>query len=142
MKTADQILEAKGHTIWSIAPDSLVYDALTLMADKKVGAVMVLEDGQLVGVFSEREYSRKIILEGKSSKETRVGEIMREIVAWVDPEQSIEECMELMTDKRVRYLPVLEEQKLVGVISIGDVVKAIISEQEFTIGQLERYITS
>ena len=141
MKTASQVLRAKGYTVWSIAPDSLVYDALKLMADKNVGAVLVLEEGHLVGIFSEREYARKIILEGRSSKETRVREIMREIVAWVRPEQSIEECMALMTYKRVRHLPVLEEQKLVGVISIGDVVKAIISEQEFMIEQLEHYIT-
>ena len=141
MKSVSQLLRAKGHEVWWITPDTSVYDALKLMADKNVGALLVLEADNLVGIFSERDYARKVILKGKSSKDTPVKEIMSSQVFYVRPEQSIEECMALMTDKRIRHLPVLEGNQLVGMISIGDVVKAIISEQEFTIKQLENYIT-
>ncbi|MGH2669689.1 MAG: CBS domain-containing protein [bacterium] len=141
MKFVSEILQAKGHEIWRVTPDTSVYDALKLMAEKNVGALLVLEGDDLVGLFSERDYARKIILEGKSSKDTPVKEIMISQVLYVRPEHSVEECMALMTDKRVRHLPVLEGGKLVGVISIGDVVKAIISEQDFMIHQLENYIT-
>lgn len=141
MVTVRQILEMKGREVWSTSPEATVYEALKLMADKNVGALVVLEGDQLKGVISERDYARKVILKGKFSKETPVSEIMSTDVVTVLLHQSIEECMALMTTRRVRHLPVLEGDKLLGVISIGDVVKAIISEQEFTIKQLENYIT-
>jgi CBS domain-containing protein len=142
MKTVSDLLRVKGNQVWSIGPDATVYDALTLMAEKDVGALLVLDNvGQLVGILSERDYARKIVLKGKTSRETPVREIMTGKVLWVRPDQTIEEIMALMTNKRIRHLPVLEEGRLVGVISIGDVVKAIISEQEFMIEQLENYIT-
>jgi len=118
-----------------------VFDALQLMADKNVGALLVLDGEKIAGIFSERDYARKIILKGKASKDTPVAEIMTAEVTTLRPEQSVEECMGLMTDKRIRHLPVLDGEKLVGLISIGDVVKAIISEREFIIKQLESYIT-
>lgn len=139
--TVSQSLQAKGHDVWSVTPDTSVYNALKLMADKNVGALVVFKADQLVGMFSERDYARKVILKGKSSTYLPVREIMTSIVASVIPEHSIEDCMELMTDKRVRHLPVLEDDRVVGVISIGDVVKSLISEQEFIIKQLEQYIT-
>ena len=142
MKTVQELLRNKGYHIWSIGPDATVYEALTLMAEKDVGALLVLSSaGQLVGILSERDYARKIVLKGKTSRETPVREIMTEKVVWVRPDQTIEECMALMTNKRIRHLPVMEESRLLGVISIGDVVKDIISEQEFVIAQLENYIT-
>ena len=141
MKTVMQLLQTKGQDIWSITPDALVIDALKLMAEKRVGALLVLEAGQVVGIISERDYARKVSLLGKSSKTTPVREIMTQKVVYVRPEQSIEDCMALMTDKRIRHLPVLADNQLIGVISIGDVVKAVISEQEFIIAQLENYIT-
>lgn len=136
-----EILKTKGRDVWTVSPDSTVYDALQVMADKNVGALMVLERDEVVGVFSERDYARKVILKGKASKDTLVREIMSTELVWVRPDQTIEVCMNLMTNKRIRHLAVLDEGRLVGVISIGDVVKAIISEQEFTIQQLEHYIT-
>lgn len=135
-----QLLQTKGYDVWSIAPDASVYDALKLMAAKEIGALLVLEGEELVGVISERDYARKVILRGKSAVDTPTREIMTEAVITVGPEQPIDECMEMMTDNRVRHLPVLEDGQLVGVISIGDVVKAIISQQEFLIEHLERYI--
>jgi len=141
MHTVSQLLDAKGHGLWSVTPETTVYDALVLMSEKNCGALIVLEEGKLVGIFSERDYARKIILKGKASKDTLVSEIMSTEVFFVRPQNSIEECMALMTDKRIRHLPVLEDSKVVGVISIGDVVKVIISEQKFTIKQLEVYIT-
>jgi CBS domain-containing protein len=142
MKTVKELLRAKGYHVWSIGPDATVYEALTLMAEKDVGALLVLDSaGQLAGILSERDYARKIVLKGKTSRETPVREIMTERVVWVRPDQTIEECMALMTNKRIRHLPVLEGGRLLGVISIGDVVKDIISEQEFMIEQLENYIT-
>ncbi len=142
MKFVSEILKGKGRDVWTVSPDSTVYDALQVMADKNVGALMVLEDDQVVGVFSERDYARKVILKGKASKNTPVSEIMSTELVWVRPDQTIEDCMNLMTNRRIRHLAVLEKGRPVGVISIGDVVKAIISEQEFTIQQLEHYITS
>jgi CBS domain-containing protein len=141
MQTVRDILQVKGRATWSIGPKATVYDALQLMADKDVGALLVLEDGRLAGIFSERDYARKIILKGKSSRETAVREIMTERVISVHPEQTLAECMALMTNHRVRHLPVLEAGEVSGVISIGDVVKAIMTEQEFTIEQLEKYIS-
>ena len=141
MKTVAQLLRAKGHDVLSISPEAFVFEALKVMAEKNVGALLVVEGERLVGVFSERDYARKVILKGKASKEIPVREIMTSHVLYVRPEQTIEECMALMTDKRVRHLPVLEQERLVGVISIGDVVKAIIAEQEFIIEQLQNYIT-
>ena len=140
MTFVTDVLKRKGRDVWTVSSDTTVYEALQEMADKNVGALMVVDGDKLVGVFSERDYARKIILHGKASKDTLVKEIMSSAVFWVEPNQTIGRCMELMTDKRVRHLPVLEEGRLIGVISIGDVVKAIISEQEFAIQQLEQYI--
>jgi CBS domain-containing protein len=141
MKMVTHLLRAKGHEVLSVSPETPVFEALQVMAEKNVGALLVVERDRLVGILSERDYARKVILKGKSSRETPVREIMSSNVLYVRPQQTIEECMALMTDKRVRHLPVLDEERLVGVISIGDVVKAIIAEQEFLIEQLQNYIT-
>jgi len=140
MKTVSQLLQAKGYDVWSVAPDDSVYNALKLMAEKNVGALLVIEEDAVVGLISERDYARKVILKGKSSAQTSVGEIMTKRVFYVSPQQTIEQCMALMTEEHIRHLPVLADGKLVGIISIGDVVKTIISHQEFLIEQLERYI--
>ena len=142
MKTVRDILKVKGGEIWRIKPDASVFEALELMAEKKVGALMVMDGERVAGIISERDYARKIILLGRSSPNTMVKEIMTSAVVYTHLEQPIEECMALMTDKRIRHLPVMEEEKLVGVISIGDLVKSIIEDQKFIIEQLERYITS
>jgi len=142
MKTIKEILQSKPHGVLSISPGASVLDALRLMAEKEVGALVVLENERLAGIFSERDYARKVILHGKSSKDTSVREIMTAKVVYVRPEQSVEECMALMTDKRIRHLPVLQDNRVIGVISIGDVVKEVISEQRFVIAQLEQYIHS
>jgi len=136
-----QFLEKKGHDVWWVAPETTVFDALQLMANKKVGALLVLEEDSLVGLFSERDYARKVILKGKSSKDTPVRDIMSTKIVCVTPNQSTEECMSLMTEKRVRHLPVMDGEKLIGIISIGDVVKAVIADREDIIEQLEHYIT-
>lgn len=141
MKTVMQVLETKGNQIWSIAPDRSVYDALQVMAEKEVGALVVLEGGKLVGILSERDYARKVILKGLSSPQTPVQNIMTTKVVYARPEQTIEEAMALMTDKRCRHLPVMEGERLLGVLSIGDLVKASIAEKQFIINQLENYIT-
>jgi CBS domain-containing protein len=140
MITVKRLLQAKGDEIWSTTRETSVFDALILMAEKNIGALMVLESGKLAGIFSERDYARKVILKGKSSKEVRVAEIMTEKVITVAPNHSIDECMKLMTDNHIRHLPVIDDQRLVGVIAIGDVLKAIIAEQQSTINQLEDYI--
>ncbi len=140
MITVRQLLRGKGHDVWHIAPDASVYDALMLMAIKEIGSLLVIEGEKLVGIISERDYARKVVLKEKTSMDTPVKEIMTQEVISLRPEQTIQECMALMTDKRIRHLPVLENDRLVGIISIGDVVKAIISQQEFMIEQLERYI--
>ena len=142
MLTVRDLLGKKGGQIWSVTPDTTVYEALQLMADKNVGAVLVLEGDRLLGILSERDYARQVILKGKASKDTPVREIMTTRVVYVLPERTIDDCMALMTDKRIRHLPVLQEGKLIGVLSIGDVVKAVISEKQFLIEQLESYITS
>ena len=141
MDTAESLLKTKGHDILSVPPDASVYDALKLMADKGVGALLVMDKSELVGIISERDYARKIILKGKTSKDTLVREIMTAKVIYVKIDTSVHDCMALMTEKRIRHLPVYKGDQLVGVISIGDVVKDIISEQEFVIEQLEKYIT-
>jgi CBS domain-containing protein len=141
MKTVKQLLDAKGHNVWIIAPDASVYEALKLMADKDVGALLVLEAGKLVGIISERDYARKVILKGKFSKDTPVHEIMTTRLIFVHPEQTVQECMALMTDRHIRHLPVLVGEELVGLVSIGDLVKTIISEQEFLIQNLQDYMT-
>ena len=142
MKTVKEILQAKPQGLLSISPNATVLDALKMMADYEIGALVVLDGDRLSGIFSERDYARKVILQGKASKDTAVAEIMTHKVVCVRPEQSVEECMALMTDKRIRHLPVLEDKKVIGVISIGDVVKEVISEQRFVIEQLEQYIYS
>ncbi len=141
MNNVRQLLQSKGDTVWSTTPETSVYDALKLMAEKNVGALIVVEGGRLTGIFSERDYARKVILKGKSSRKLAVSEVMTSDVISVRPDQSIVDCMELMTEKRIRHLPVLEAGDLVGVISIGDVVKSVISEQKETITHLEDYIT-
>jgi CBS domain-containing protein len=141
MKTVKQILETKGNQIWSITSDKTVYDALEIMAEKETGALLVIDNGKLVGILSERDYARKVILKGVSSLKTPVKDIMTTKVAYVTPENTLEECMALMTDKRCRHLPVMKKNQLIGVLSIGDLIKASISEKEFLINQLEKYIS-
>jgi CBS domain-containing protein len=135
------ILAHKGSAVWSIAPNSMVFDAIQLMADKNVGALPVVDNGQLVGMISERDYTRKISLKGKSSKQTPVREIMTEEVVTVNAGDTISECMRVMTDSRIRHLPVIEGKKMIGLISLGDLVKWVISAQTATIEALEKYIT-
>ena len=140
MKTVQQLLETKGAAIVSVSPDTKVIDALRVMAEREIGAVLVVDNGQLVGIMSERDYARKVTLKGKSSQETPVRDIMTERVIYIRPQQTVPDCMALMTNKRVRHLPVLDEERLVGILSLGDLVKETISEQEFIIQQLENYI--
>jgi CBS domain-containing protein len=140
MRTVKDILRAKGSKVYSIAPDATVYEALNRMADKNVGAMLVFEGNDLVGLISERDYSRKTILKGRFSKETAVREIMTTEAVTVHPDDDIEACMELFTDKHVRHLPVVEKSKVVGIVSIGDIVKSIIDYKEFIIEELENYI--
>lgn len=141
MRTVHHILQWKGADVWSVSPDATVYEALSLMAEKNIGALTVLDGGNLAGIFSERDYARKVILKGKTSKEMKVREVMTSPVVSVGPSTSIEECMKLMTGRHFRHLPVVAEGKLAGLISIGDVVKEIIAEQQSTIDQLSDYIT-
>jgi CBS domain-containing protein len=141
METVRQLLRGKGHQVWSVSPDDTVYHALELMAEKNIGAVLVTEGDDIVGIMSERDYARKVILKGKFSKDTPVREIMTERVLFVTPDHTVRECLALMTQRRFRHLPVMDQGKLAGLISIGDVVKALIADQEFTIEQLENYIT-
>ena len=141
MTAVAQILKGKpDHTVYSIPPVASVYDAVKSMADKGIGALLVMEGGTIVGVITERDYARKVILMGRSSKQTAVREIMTSAVMYVRPDQTSEECMALMTENRLRHLPVLDGGEVIGVISIGDLVKDIISEQQFVIEQLEHYI--
>jgi CBS domain-containing protein len=139
-ETIAWILKGKSDEIWSVAPDVTVYDALALMAEKSVGALLVVENGALVGIVSERDYARKIVLMGRHSQDTPVRDIMTKEVYGVHHEPTAEECMALMTDKHIRHLPVCKDGKLAGVISIGDVVKAIMTQQKVTIENLENYI--
>lgn len=141
MKRVEQILREKGSGYWSVSPDATVYRALELMAEKNVGALLVMDGDRLVGILSERDYARKVVLEGKSSKDTPVRQIMSSKVVCARPDQSIEACMAVMTEKRIRHLPVIEGNRVVGLVSLGDVVKSLLSEQTFVISQLEHYIT-
>lgn len=143
MKTVRQLLDIKGREIFSVNPDMLIYDALVIMAEHHIGALVVLhDDGSLAGIFSERDYAREVILKGKTSKNARVKEVMSTTVITVTPDHLVDTCMELMSGKRIRHLPVLENQRVVGVLSIGDLVKETIAYQQFLIKQLESYIQS
>ncbi|HIP52650.1 MAG TPA: CBS domain-containing protein [Chromatiales bacterium] len=142
MKTIGQVLDKKGHDVLAIGPDASVYDAIKIMSENNVGSLMVMQGDDVVGTVTERDYSRKIALEGRSSRETTVGEIMSSPVIFVRPEQTVEDGMALVTEKRVRHLPVMKDGKLVGLVSIGDLVKAIIDDQKFMIEQLVNYISS
>jgi len=137
----NEILDHKGATVWAVAPDTIVFEAIQMMSEKNVGALLVTERDKLIGIISERDYTRKVALKGKSSRETKVREILSEQVLSVSPRHSIEECMRLMTENRVRHLPVLDGERITGVISIGDLVNWIISAQSSTIRQLETYIS-
>ena len=141
MASVRQVLQSKGHDIWSIGPELSVYDAIAMMAQQEVGALVVLDGETLVGVVSERDYARKVVLQGRSSRDTKIKDIMTTRVAFARPDQSVEECMAMMTDKRIRHLPIMDGDKLLGVISIGDLVKSIIEEQQHVIEQLEQYIS-
>ncbi len=140
MDTVRELLKNKRSEIWTISPLSTVFQALELMAEKDIGALPVVENGRLVGIFSERDYARKVILKGRTSKDTAVSELMTQTVFYVNPDSTLEECMALMTSRQIRHLPVLDKERLVGIITLGDVVKRIISKQEFTIQELERYV--
>ncbi len=135
-----QILKTKGDKVWSIAPQETAYKALELMSEKNLGALLVIDKGKIVGLFTERDYARKVILKGKSSKTTNVSELMTKEVLFVDPETSVEDCMSLMTENFVRHLPVMEKKHLVGMVTQGDVVKQLIADQKFKNEELERYI--
>ncbi len=136
------VLNNKAQDVWNVSPDECVYSAIEIMAEKHVGALMVVHEGKLVGVVSERDYARKVILQGKSSRETQVKEIMTSPAIFVTPEQTVEDSMRVMTEKHIRHLPVVEDGTLVGVVSIGDLVKWMITAQRETISQLHSYITS
>jgi CBS domain-containing protein len=142
MKTVRQLLQSKPGQIWSIEPDLLVFDALKEMALREVGALLVIRDGKVCGVISERDYARKVLLKGRTARDTPVRDIMSAEVVFAHPEETVETCMKRMTEKRIRHLPVEHEGEILGVISIGDLVKAIISDQQETIEQLESYIHS
>ena len=141
MTTIAQLLNVKGNQVWSVEPKVTIFEALEIMSEKEIGALLVMEDGKLTGIFSERDYARKVILKGKSSKETQVGELMTKKVFYMDPQKTINDCMAMMTAKRIRHVPVIEDNQVVGIVTIGDVVNQIISEQEVTINHLENYIT-
>jgi CBS domain-containing protein len=140
MRLVCEILQSKGHDVWFVRPEAFVFDAVKMMSGRSVGALLVMEGEKMVGIITERDYARKVVLAGKSSKQTQVKDIMTQRVLWVAPERTIEECMALMTDKKVRYLPVVENTQVVGIVSIGDLVKAIIAEQQVIIDQLQNYI--
>ena len=141
MTTVKQVLDKKGHEVWTIHPDDSVLLALDRMASKNVGALVATENETVVGIFTERHYARNVFVKGRSSPTTPVRDVMRTDVIYVRPDQTVDQCMAIMTEKRVRHLPVLHEGKLIGIVSIGDMVKSIISQQEFTIEQLVNYIS-
>lgn len=132
MTTVKQLLESRDNNIWSISPEATVYDGLQVMSDKNIGALLVTRDDKLVGIFSERDYARKVILKGKASKDTTIGELMTREVIYITPENSLNDCMSLMTAKYIRHLPILDDGKLLGLLTLGDVVKQIMSNQDFT----------
>lgn len=142
MQTINQLLDGKGHDIWSVTPQSPVIDAIAMMAEKGVGALMVMDGERLAGVISERDYARKVILQGRSSRDTPVADIMTSDVISVSVHDTVDHCLGVMTDHKIRHLPVMDEGKLVGVLSIGDLVKAIIDDQRHQIESLEQYIAS
>jgi len=142
MKTVRRVLQAKSASVWTIRPDATAYEALRVMADKDIGALLVQNnEGKLVGIFSERDYARKVILKGRSSKDTLVSELMTDLVYYVSPEHTVNDCMAIMTAKHIRHIPVMDGDSLKGIITIGDVVNSMISEQNITIRDLENYIT-
>ncbi len=140
-KTVRELLQNKKDKVWTIGPHASAYEALQVMADKDIGALLVVDKKKLVGVFSERDYARKVILKGKSSKTTTVGALMTAKVLYVSPDMTVDECMALMTDKHVRHLPVLDAGNLAGIVTIGDVVKSVVADQKFMIQELEKYIS-
>jgi len=140
MKTVREILNKKGGAVWSVLPDATVYDALQLMAEKEAGAMLVIKNGVIKGILSERDYARKVILRGKISKDTIVTEIMSDKIIYVIPSQSVEECMAIMINKKIRHLPVIENNILSGIISMGDVVEAVLDEKDTVISELNRFI--
>ena len=141
MDTIGQLLDRKGHEVWSIGPDASVYEGVETMAEKGVGALLVMEGKRLVGIISERDYARKVVLKDRSSRETRIAEIMTTQLVHGTPHQSVQEGLSVMTEKRIRHLPIMNGEELVGVVSIGDLVKEIIAEQQQMISQLEQYIS-
>ena len=141
MNTINQILDAKGHDVWSIGPEATVYDAIALMAEKGIGALLVTDAGKPVGIISERDYARKVILKDKSSKETKIKDIMTSSIVFASSTQTVEKCMAIMTENHIRHLPVTEDGQVCGMIAIGDLVKSIIADQKFQIEQLEHYVS-
>lgn len=142
MISVKQVLDSKGRQYWSLNSNSTVYEAIKVMADQEIGSVLVIDEGEIKGIVTERDYARKVILEGKSSPDTPLAEIMSTHVLYVTPRQTVEECLALMTDKRVRHIPVIENGEIQGLVSIGDLVKAMITEQQFIIEQLANYIAT
>ena len=140
MHTASDILRHKGHAVWSVKPTDTVLETLGVMAEHDIGAVLVLDGDRLVGVFSERDYARKVVLAGRSSRDSQVKDVMTVHVVCVSPDRSVDECMALMTNQRLRHLPVVDHKRVIGIVSIGDLVKATIDDQQFTITQLHSYI--
>lgn len=140
-KTVGHLLDAKGHDVWTIGPDATVYDALELLSDANVGALVVVRDDKVCGIVSERDYARKIVLKRRDSRHTSVADIMTAKVRTVTKDESVADCMETITEHHIRHLPVVEDDKLIGIVSVGDVVKAVMAEQAFLIQQLEQYIT-
>lgn len=141
METIKQLLEEKGNQVWTIHPEASVYDAIYLMAEKEIGSLVAMDEDRIAGLFTERDYARKVILKGRASKSTRVSDIMSRHVLYTHGGQTVHEAMAIMTKRRIRHLPVLEDGSLIGIISMGDLVNAIIAEQQFIIEQLEHYIT-